>query len=389
MTHARAFVPVPRARLGAAGRHIAACLAAVLALVGLGPIARAGVTNPDISVIGQPFARLSTDPGDPNHDRLALDPGEAEVMADAYLNPYARGTFVFSFGEGGVEVEEGYFTLERGLPAALALKAGQYRCGFGKLNPAHPHAVPFADRFDMLASYLPGEESLNETGVSLSRRFPIVGDFSVNASLDWLQGNTFRLERESSGDPGDPLEAGGDDDAGQTRAAWLGRLSGSTLVGDQSAVEFGLSATGGTNNVAARARTRVMGADVKAKLWNSPSSYLVLQGEFMALHRDEAAWSAADGYTKSAVSPVGGYLFADYNFKLRYNVGASYERYQQPTEDKPWNQSIGAFVGYSLMEETTAFRADWRHTMPDGGDSFDTFTLRAIFSMGPHKAHQF
>lgn len=388
-----AAVPAPVSispRRAEAGRPVAlpaACLALLLALAA--PAARAGVTNPDISVIGQPLFRLTDDPADANRDRPVLDAGEAEAVFDAYLNPYARGAFVFSFGAEGAAVEEGYFTLERGLPASLALKGGKYRCGFGKLNPPHPHALPFAERFDLLKSYLPGEESFNETGVSLSRRFPIVGDFSVNASLDWLQGDSFRIAREPSGAPGDPLAGGGDDDAGQARAAWLGRLTGSTLVGDQSALEFGLSATGGTNNVAAHARTRVYGADVKAKLWNSPNSYLVLQGEFLALDRDEASWSPGGGYALSTVRPVGGYLFADYNFGLRYNVGASYERFQRPTTDKPWDQSIGAFVGYALMEETTSFRADWRRTLPDGGDAYNTFTLRAIFSMGPHKAHQF
>jgi len=50
---------------------------------------------------------------------------------------------------------------------------------------------------------------------------------------------------------------------------------------------------------------------------------------------------------------------------------------------------VGAFAGFSLLEETTAFRADWRRILPDGGPDFDEFRLRAIFSMGPHKAHQF
>jgi len=353
------------------------------------PAARAGVTNPDISAVGQPMFRLTDDPADPNRGRPALDAGEAELVFDAYLNPYARGNFILSFGSGGASVEEGFFTVERGMPAALALKGGKYRCGFGKLNPQHPHALPFAEPFALLRAYLPGAESFNETGVQLSRRFPIAGDLSVNASLDWLQGESFRIARTASGSSSDPLANGGDDAAAQTRPAWLGRLAGSTLVGDQSALEFGVSATGGTNNVAAGARTRVLGADVKAKLWNSPNSYVVLQGELLSLSRDVAAWSPGTGYTTTQVKPVGGYFYADYNFGLRYNLGASYERFQEPTADKPSDQSIGAFAGYSLMEETTAFRADWRRTIPRNSPAYNTFSLRAIFSMGPHKAHQF
>jgi len=58
---------------------------------------------------------------------------------------------------------------------------------------------------------------------------------------------------------------------------------------------------------------------------------------------------------------------------------------------------VGLFAGLSLMEETTAFRLDWKRLersgpLPPGVTSADPvqqLTLRVIFSMGPHKAHQF
>ena len=351
----------------------------------------AGPVNPNLSLIGQPFMRWSNDPSDPSRKRVTMDAGEVEAMVDAYLNPYATGIFILSIGDEGIEVEEGYFTLLRGLPGGLTVKGGKYRVGFGKMNVMHPHAVPFAERPHLLAAYLPGDESLNETGVSVSGRIPVPGSFSLTATADVLQGDSYRVERESSAAANDPLETDPDaaDRAAEARPAFVGHLSGFGGIGDRSGYELALSATGGTNNVAAHARTRVIGADVKAKLWNSPNSYVVLQGEFMVLNRDDAAWSPETGYTTTTVKPVGGYVYADYNFGLRYNVGASYERFQRPTTDKPWDQSIGAFAGYALMEETTSFRADWRRTMPDGADAYNTFTVRAIFSMGPHKAHQF
>ena len=97
-------------------------------------------------------------------------------------------------------MEEGYFQLLRGLPGGLTVKGGKYRAGFGKMNPQHPHAVPFAERFRVLAAYLPGGESLNETGVSLSERIPIPGDFSLTATGDWLQGDSYRIDRGPSGE---------------------------------------------------------------------------------------------------------------------------------------------------------------------------------------------
>jgi len=372
-------------------RHIAVVLAAILSA---GPV-MGGVTNPNISVIGQPYTRWLDDPVSPADSRATLEPGELEAFFDAYLNPYAKGTAVLSVGEDGTGLEEGYFELLRGLPAGLVLRGGKYRLNFGKLNPLHPHAYPFAERFRVL-TYLPGDESFNETAVQLSERLPAPGDFSLTASADWISGNTFRIEREPDGAANDPLVSGDGDLADEPRPAFLGRLAGFAGIGDRSGLELGVSATTGINNAAANARTTIYGADAKAKLWNSDTSYLVLQGEFLHQVLDHAGWdSTSVAYTRTRTRSSGGYLYADYNFKTRYNAGGGYERYRESNIDGPWDQAFKLWVGFSLMEETTVFRLDWDHYMP--GDAtgttdspnVNTITLRAIFSMGPHKAHQF
>jgi len=360
--------------------------------------ARAGVINPDISVIGQPFTRWTDALDDPARKRLDLDVGETEFVFDADLNPYARGTFVAALSDEGFELEEGYFAMNRGLPLGLALKGGKYRLGFGKLNPVHPHALPFAERFRVLAEYLPGDESFNETAVQASELFALPGDVAVTLSADWLQGDTFRLEREPSGAANDPLA--GDpagDRADEPRPGGLGRLSAFLPWGDRSGLELGVSGTQGTNNVAAGTRTTVLGADFKGKLWTAPRAYLVVQGEVLKLDREEAGWdSVASAYTRTDVDPIGLYLYADYNFETRYNIGAGYERFQEATIDPTWDQAFRAYAGLALMEETTAFRLDWERSMPgrppgatEDPEAVNTFTLRVIFSMGPHKAHQF
>jgi hypothetical protein len=374
-------------------RQFSLCL---LVLIAATSPAVAGVVNPNVSFIGQPFLHWVDDPSDPAHDRVTMNLGEVEGVFDAYLNPYASGTFVLSFGEDGVEVEEGYFQLFRGLPLGLALKGGKYRMPFGKINPQHPHALPFAEPFRVLG-YLPGEESLNETAVQISGRIPAPGDFSLTASLDVMQGDSFRVEREPSGSVNDPLITGAGDHADEPRAALLGRLAGFAGIGDRSGLEIGIDATGGTNNVAAEARTMVFGADAKAKLWTSAQAYVVLQAEYLHRDFDQAGWdSTVVAYTTDTVKSSGGYFYADYNFKTRYNAGGGYERFEQPVADGPWDQALKLWVGFSLLEETTAFRLDFDHYMPgtpDGvatsPDAVNTVTLRAIFSMGPHKAHQF
>jgi hypothetical protein len=351
--------------------------------------ASGGVTNPNLSIIGQPSASWTDDPSDPDRLRGRLDPGEVEVVFDDYLNPYARAFFTLTLGEEGMELEEGYFTLFRGLPLDLALRGGQYRVPFGRMNPIHPHANPFAEPPLVIQAYLPGEEATIEPGIDLSRRFPLGEDLSVNAQVEWLQGDAFRIERETTGDPGDPLESGGDDDIETTRAAVLGRLSAFTMIGELSALELGVSAAQGTNNVAARARTTLIGVDAKAKLWRSPRAYLLLQGEAIRMEREDASWEPGLGYSVSTVNPAGAYVYADYNFNTRYNLGLAFERFQEPIAGKPWTRAVGAFAGFALLEESTAFRLDWRSAKPEDGNVVNTVTLRAIFSLGPHKAHQF
>jgi hypothetical protein len=358
--------------------------------------ARAGVTNPDISVIGQPFTRWTDAPGDPARKRFVLDPGEVEFVFDAALNPYARGTFTASMANGEAGIEEGYFSMTRGLPLRLALKGGIYRVGFGRLNPAHPHTYPFADRFHVLADYLPGDESFRETGVQLSEQLALPHDIALTLSGDWLQGDSFRRDRPSTSAANDPLETGGDDRASEPLPAGIARAAAFVPLGDRSGVELGGSWTQGTNNVAAGTRTSVLGADAKAKLWRSANSYLLLQGEYLALVRDDAAWdSTAAAYTSATTRPSGGYLYADWNFSPRTDAGLGYERWQAPGPGGLWNTGLRAFAGLALMEETTSFRIDVERLLPGAlpgaptPDPVHSVTLRVVYSMGPHKAHQF
>jgi hypothetical protein len=91
----------------------------------------------------------------------------------------------------------------------------------------------------------------------------------------------------------------------------------------------------------------------------------------------------------------GGYIHADCNFRIRFNAGGGYERFRQAVPGGDWDQAFKLWVGLSLMEETTAFRLDWDRYLPGDSaaagspDAINTITLRAVFSMGPHKAHQF
>ncbi|MHB9155724.1 MAG: hypothetical protein ACYC5N_08570, partial [Endomicrobiales bacterium] len=107
------------------------------------PPASAGAANPDISVIGQIISRQTDDAASENANTPALNLGETEVLFSAYLNPYAKGFFVFTAGDEALGTEEAYISIFKGLPGSLNLKGGKCRIGFGKLNAIHPHAYPF------------------------------------------------------------------------------------------------------------------------------------------------------------------------------------------------------------------------------------------------------
>jgi hypothetical protein len=342
--------------------------AAVIALVLPAGAARAGVTNPNISVIGTLHAEMSDDRADPDYNRPRLTFDEAEAQFDDYLNPYARGTVVLSAGEE-FELEEAYFEIVRGLPAGLGLKAGKYRVDFGRLNPQHPHAYPFIDKPAVLGAYLPGDEAFNETGVSVSKLFAMPRDVASTLSLDVLQGISYRYPNATSD---------------QTRLAWNARLRNFLMVGARSSLEVGMSASAGTMDPSIGTKRSLFGLDGKAKLYASPRSFFVFQGEWIMPAIDDTS-----GGGKSTSKPSGGWFSADYNHQARWYGGLKAENYQEVAADKPTTTRFGAYAGLLLLEESTVFGLLAENVKPDGGESYNRFILQAIFSMGPHKPHQF
>src|SRR5262249_61692042 len=65
------------------------------------------VFNPDIAVIGDLLGAIGSNKVNPDP---ALQMHESEVSLQAILDPYARADFFLSFGQEGVDLEEGYLT---------------------------------------------------------------------------------------------------------------------------------------------------------------------------------------------------------------------------------------------------------------------------------------
>src|SRR5438445_6923692 len=96
---------------------------------------------------------------------------ESEAAFQPIVDPYARADFFFSFGEQGVNLEEGYLTFPA-IAGGLLVRAGKMRAAFGKLNTLHNHVLPWTDRPRVTSNLVGGEDGINDAGFSVARLIP-------------------------------------------------------------------------------------------------------------------------------------------------------------------------------------------------------------------------
>jgi len=344
------------------------------------PMIFSGITNPDLSAIGQVFGGYTDDSKSINPNEPTLNLGEAEIVLDAYLNPYFKGWLTLSGSEDGVSLEEAYTSMVKGLPYGLAMKAGKYRLGFGKINTSHPHAYPFIAPPRSLVSLLPGGDGgFNETGVQVSEFLPTPGDWASTLSLDLIEGKEFHPNQK------------------WTRLGGLGHWSNDFLLGETGALETGLSLATGNDFTQDQSRVFIYGLDLKAKFFLPGSSQLIFQAEAV-LNQGHAIDSTSAQFQQNKSDELqpfvdqnrmGFVALIDYHFKTQYNGGLLFEQWDEATTQIETNRAVRGFLGYAVLEESTLLRLSLEHFMPESGEAINTLALQLIFSMGPHKAHQF
>lgn len=148
--------------------------------------ASARLMNPAISAIGNFLGAAGRNPIDP---RSPLELTESEIAFSAAVDPYARADFFLSFGEQGVEVEEGFITFTS-LPAGFLVKAGRMRGQFGKVNTLHRHVVPWVDR-PLVTQYLVGgEDGIRDSGFSVSHLLPSPRGLFLEGTAELFRGDS-------------------------------------------------------------------------------------------------------------------------------------------------------------------------------------------------------
>jgi hypothetical protein len=343
--------------------------------------------NPDISAVGEMFTFTHDDENRPNEkEKLNLSSPELELVVGGYLNPYARADAVIAWHEGtNAEIEEFYATILRGLPLNLNLRAGKYLLEFGRLNPVHPHAWSFSKR-PLVHEHFFSEEGINDVAIRASFLLP-TGNAYTELMAAVLKGDVLaghhHEEVVSDEHESEPVHPG-----------FFGRITSSLAVSDGAELALGTSVINSVFDAEEPEALRAWLVGLDAKYKYKPSSYstLLIEAEGITRIDDQPD-------TDDKIKSHGFYGYVDYRFAKKYNLGAIFEwaKHKSLVEDTLLGDFVeeeetnryGLFAGFAPIEETTLVRLIGHWTEPKNEDGFWELGLQFVFSLGPHKAHNF
>lgn len=321
-------------------------------------------TLPDISVIGD-FQALYR-----NNVKRNFDTGinEAELSLQSVVDPYARADFFFTMGKDPVtgkfseDLEEGYLTT-LSLPAHLQLKVGKFRSAMGRINPVHPHALPFISLPDAYQNYF--GDGINDEGASLSWLIPnslfyqeLVVQFTDgpidNPSFSRSVGNTY-------------FE--------------LAHLKNFFDLSANATLELGLSGLTGANFY--NLRTNIAAIDLTYK-WK-PVQFNTYKS---FTWQSEAYFSNANISKDTVVNSFGMYSFINFQFSKRLFFTGMYSYSNKPYSANTVENAYSATIGW-YATEFQKIEIEGKTTSSNMGKEQNQILLRWIFVIGTHGAHQY
>ena len=327
------------------------------------------VFNPDIAVIGDFLGAAGSNAVNPSP---AMELHESEASFQAVVDPYARADFFLSFGERGVNLEEGFVTLTE-LPGRLQARVGKMRAAFGKVNGLHNHVLPWADRPLVTSNLVGGEDGINDAGVAVARLVPNPWIF-LEAT-----GQVFR------GDSGDDFYKSSQ----PSDLSYVAHLRGYHDLSESTNVDLGFSFSQGHNPSGlvngvdvGRFTTRLFGVDATLR-WRPLTRAIYHQ----FVGRSEVIWSHRDQFD-GLQRAMGYYVSGDYQLARRWFAGARVDR-----SDRADNASL-LDRGQSLMltywpSEFSQVRGQYRRTAYADGPTANEFLMQFQFAIGAHGAHPF
>ena len=322
--------------------------------------------NPDISAIGDFIAVAGHNPVQPSP---SLEMHESELGFQAIIDPYARGDFFLSFGEEGVNLEEGYITFTA-LPAGFVAKVGKMRSAFGKVNTMHNHVLPWVDRPLVTNNLVGGEDGLDDAGVSVEHIIPAPKGIFLEA--------TGQLFRGDSGDAQHPLFRA----STKSDVSAVAHLRTYKDITESTNVDIGFSYGRGHNDAGSNFLTQLYGIDATLRwkpLRRSIYHSFVGRGEFIWSQRQQPPFEQR---------AFGFYTSADYQLGRRWFLGGRYDHSDRSEFANLTDQGASAVLTY-WPSEFSQVRGQYRFTHYAGNIDTHELLMQVQFSLGAHGAHPF
>ena len=324
--------------------------------------------NPDISVIGDFIGAMG---GNSQQNTVSLQPipafqmHESEIGLQSIIDPYARGDFFISFGEEGVNLEEGFITFTA-LPGSLVAKVGKMRSAFGKVNTMHNHVLPWVDRPLVTNNLAGGEDGIDDAGFSIERILPAPKGIFLEAT-----GQLFR------GDSGDVFQS-----SERSDVSAVAHLRGYHDLNESTNLDLGISYARGHNDLGTNFLTHLYGVDATLR-WKPlrRSIYHSFVG------RSEFIWSDRQQFPASQKS-FGYYASADYQLARRWFVGGRFDHSDRSRNDALTDKGGSVTLTY-WPSEFSQLRGQYRFTRYANNTDANELFLQLIFSLGAHGAHPF
>jgi len=334
--------------------------------------AAAKVFNPDIAVIGDFIGVGGKNQVNPSP---ALEMHESELALQAIIDPYARADFFISFGEHGVDLEEGYLTFPS-LPGHLNLRAGKMRAAFGKINTLHNHVLPWVDRPLVMQNLTGGEDGINDAGFSLSRILPAPGGLFLEAT-----GQVFRGDSDNVFHSWHP-----------NNLSTVGHVHGYRDINESTNVDLGFSYARGASPQTAGLFNNLYDIDATVR-WKPlrRSIYHSFTGRAeLVWDRNEATLLAPvrQGFTKPQQTPFGYFVSGDYQFARRWFAGGRLDWSERALNAFQHDDGGSAVLTY-WPSEFSQVRGQYRHTKYAEGLTANEILFQFLFSIGAHGAHPF
>jgi len=337
-----------------------------------GSSAAAKALNPDVSVIGDfigaaggntppAFATLQPFP--------SLEMHESEIGMQAIIDPYARGDFFVSFGEQGVNLEEGYITFTA-LPAGFVAKVGKMRSAFGKVNMMHNHVLPWVDRPLVTTNLVGGEDGIDDAGFSLERIIPAPKGIFLEATGQVFRGDSDELFQHVQ----------------RSDVSTVEHLRAYRDITESTNLDLGVSYARGHNdgtiNIPGDFITQLYGVDATVR-WKPlrRSIYHSFVG------RSELIWSQRQQFP-SEQRGFGFYTSADYQFARRWFTGGRFDWSDRSRFANLTDKGAAATLTY-WPSEFSQIRGEYRFTHYAENRDSNELLMQLIFSLGAHGAHPF